>query len=551
MQGNNNHIVPSPEYIQLYLEGKLSDREMHALEKMALDDPFLAEALEGYGGKNTQQAPHLNDLQARLQARLVQPREQPASEEEAIIVPITKKRRVDYRWAAAAVILIILSVSTLILRDYQGQEKNTSITVAEDIKSTTAQPDQPADPTPVPAAPNAEITADSLTFLSPSKNVPGVEKTDVTPGSFADGYIKAEHAQEKKGARVAQAPAPPAEIAADQQNNEISMDVARPKMKAARVTDSKPLESSLNNRAAGIALEDTWSTNMRSRLNVNLDSSKRTATYKYSYETMKGFMRDLANNEDKYFFAPGNMQVDTIKIARRNAIVVDTLFATEGRLRGFEAPETALYGKYFRNGVLVDDNTHALEIINSKYRSKSMYYGRDTSIIMDAKKSQFSIASQTNKTDAGKFNMLNPAADKYGYNANNVSNNVVSNLNKGNVKKYSNANNALTSNASPFKQASPLMGFQAYDAYIMKTVNDPAAVRDNVNGEVELSFSVMPVTGELTNFIINKALTPKNDLLAVETIKRGPKWLPSSDSKPTVIRILVVFVKLDEPKNTQ
>ncbi|MDQ2658590.1 MAG: hypothetical protein M3Y60_14295, partial [Bacteroidota bacterium] len=33
--------------IEKYLQGKLSSAEMHALEKEALSDPFLAEALEG------------------------------------------------------------------------------------------------------------------------------------------------------------------------------------------------------------------------------------------------------------------------------------------------------------------------------------------------------------------------------------------------------------------------------------------------------------------------------------------------------------------------
>ena len=33
--------------IERYLRGELSGEEMHALEKEALNDPFLAEALEG------------------------------------------------------------------------------------------------------------------------------------------------------------------------------------------------------------------------------------------------------------------------------------------------------------------------------------------------------------------------------------------------------------------------------------------------------------------------------------------------------------------------
>ena len=42
---DNNHF--SAEYIRKYLEGKLPADEMHALEKAALDDPFLADAIEG------------------------------------------------------------------------------------------------------------------------------------------------------------------------------------------------------------------------------------------------------------------------------------------------------------------------------------------------------------------------------------------------------------------------------------------------------------------------------------------------------------------------
>jgi hypothetical protein len=33
--------------LQRYVQGKLSAREMHAMEKAALDDPFLADAMEG------------------------------------------------------------------------------------------------------------------------------------------------------------------------------------------------------------------------------------------------------------------------------------------------------------------------------------------------------------------------------------------------------------------------------------------------------------------------------------------------------------------------
>src|SRR5262245_552510 len=49
MISDNNHIIYSAEDIQRYWKGQLSPQEMHAMEKAALDDPFLADAMEGMG----------------------------------------------------------------------------------------------------------------------------------------------------------------------------------------------------------------------------------------------------------------------------------------------------------------------------------------------------------------------------------------------------------------------------------------------------------------------------------------------------------------------
>src|SRR5215203_1449516 len=55
--------------IERYHGGALSASEMHALEKAALDDLFLADALEGYQHTQTA-AGDLASLQQKLQARI-------------------------------------------------------------------------------------------------------------------------------------------------------------------------------------------------------------------------------------------------------------------------------------------------------------------------------------------------------------------------------------------------------------------------------------------------------------------------------------------------
>jgi TonB family protein len=54
--------------IRKYLEGKLDNHAMHELEKRALDDPFLADALEGYANTGDQQE-NLAELSDRLKER--------------------------------------------------------------------------------------------------------------------------------------------------------------------------------------------------------------------------------------------------------------------------------------------------------------------------------------------------------------------------------------------------------------------------------------------------------------------------------------------------
>ncbi len=56
MANNNKHINYAKADIEKYLQGKMNAAEMYALEKAALQDPFLADAIEGFEIANMQQA---------------------------------------------------------------------------------------------------------------------------------------------------------------------------------------------------------------------------------------------------------------------------------------------------------------------------------------------------------------------------------------------------------------------------------------------------------------------------------------------------------------
>ncbi len=82
--------------IERYWSGKLTPAEMNAMEKAALDDPFLADALEGYENINTATT-DINSLKERLQKRV---------DNETMVVPL-KRKKITWLRVAAAIIIIV------------------------------------------------------------------------------------------------------------------------------------------------------------------------------------------------------------------------------------------------------------------------------------------------------------------------------------------------------------------------------------------------------------------------------------------------------------
>jgi len=75
MNEDKNHINYSAADIEKYHRGELSPAAMHAMERAALDDPFLADAMEGYmvaSGKNSMTKDDIPELKQRLAERIAE-----------------------------------------------------------------------------------------------------------------------------------------------------------------------------------------------------------------------------------------------------------------------------------------------------------------------------------------------------------------------------------------------------------------------------------------------------------------------------------------------
>ncbi|HEY0899086.1 MAG TPA: hypothetical protein VGD90_07115 [Sphingobacteriaceae bacterium] len=123
---NNLHFT-----IQQYLNGMLDPKAMHELEKEALEDDFLAEALEGYHTVKPSHA-HMSLLQQQLQTRIAKHRV------EKTAVSLSASRM---SIAAVAGLVLILSGILFWMVSFEDLTTTTAPTTFIEASGSSAQPE--------------------------------------------------------------------------------------------------------------------------------------------------------------------------------------------------------------------------------------------------------------------------------------------------------------------------------------------------------------------------------------------------------------------------
>ena len=130
--------------IDKYLRGEMTPAEMNALEKKALQDPFLADALEGAQQLSSGDfAKDLNHLQHALNTRI-------------------QKRSIGWIWfgrIAAGLLLLAVSTYVIVLISNRSDEKaseNLALNKQKELPSVT-----PAEDAPLPSTDSTKIMEDA------------------------------------------------------------------------------------------------------------------------------------------------------------------------------------------------------------------------------------------------------------------------------------------------------------------------------------------------------------------------------------------------------
>ncbi len=154
MQRNNDHIKRfNASDIQRYLQGEMSPSEMHELERSALDDPFLADAIEGYSRQyaKTSADAELVSLREKLAAAFPKPATE--NSKPAAVVQMKK----NYWWRVAAIFILLAGTGALV---FSLLNNNASETRSLARKERTV----PASPGSSPAA----ASPDTVASVAPS-----------------------------------------------------------------------------------------------------------------------------------------------------------------------------------------------------------------------------------------------------------------------------------------------------------------------------------------------------------------------------------------------
>lgn len=158
--------------IERYLQQQMTPQEMHAFEKTLMNDPFLADALEGFSASNPELTEkHLNEIERELKGE--------KQKVKVVAMPLQNRSW----WKVAAVVLVIVTggILSYSLLTKKGDEKNIAQkTVAKQATEMAAKTDSvgPAEKplAKVEAFPGKELLKNK-TNSSPIIIKPGVPAT--------------------------------------------------------------------------------------------------------------------------------------------------------------------------------------------------------------------------------------------------------------------------------------------------------------------------------------------------------------------------------------
>jgi TonB family protein len=177
---NDNHIKTfTAADIEKYHKGSLSAKEMHDLEKAALDDPFLADALDGYATPGINVSADIAELKKRLADKT----------DQAKVIPIGTAVSSSFPWLRAAVMIVVIAGAGLLSYQFLFKTKTDSIAKADQNMNNLVKPEDTSE-TAQKALSDTNSASASIT-TTPATAAPGNVTKKNTSTEEAKGNVGA------------------------------------------------------------------------------------------------------------------------------------------------------------------------------------------------------------------------------------------------------------------------------------------------------------------------------------------------------------------------
>ena len=462
--------------IEKYHRGQLSAKQMHDLEKAALDDPFLADALEGYSVAGVNTAADITELKNRLAEKV----------EGAKVIPLPAAPRSSFRVLRAAVMILFIAGAGLLVYKLGFDKKNNEVAQNNPVAKENSKTDTVANTTvptgttsiPTPVINDAK-SKDKDGFVRTEKEQPvsgGQETTDLAKTetqngagvkpTIVSGNVSADDVATRRAAETKPGTTAPVRGAEDDERSKYK---PTPEKKEVASRDDY-----YNDKAkVGISEEAMIKDKVAQQQNNRNQAAGRKADNNFvalaNTSTFRGRVVD-ADNNGVPFANVSNVQDNggTYTDARGyfNLTYPDSVVNVQVRSIGFENHNVQLRNSVPNNQVVLpEDRSIAGITVDSKQRNLNTNRNRDANMKIE--------------------------------------------------------------------EPEPVDGWVYYDAYLANNLEIPEDLKNNrssTSGEVQVSFEV-DKNGEPTAFKIEKSLCDKCDKEAIRLIKEGPKWKRNANKK--------------------
>ena len=369
--------------IERYHKGLLSSKERHELEKAALDDPFLADALEGYATPGVHADADLKDLRERLSGK--------TSRDRVIPIAAAKNR---YSWLRVAAMIIVIAGAGLLVYQIGFNKKENDIAQVPAGKSTTVQTDSDS-AYPVPGSGLALQTVDSsanLQFANPAKdnlanNTPAANAGNAKFDKIAaTDSVTVSSGLAATAVPVASAPAfkEEAQAVPDTFYRELSSQTDEAYKKSARKESAAVKDKEAAVITTGFGINDKAAPNAKQKVLSNTQAGEKN--YYRNANTFRGRVTDI-NNNPVPFANVTNIQdnVGTYTDARGNFNLTspDSMLNVQVRSLGYNSNNIQLHNNVSSNQVIMQEDRSLNEVVISTKKPNSTIRSRDANMKLE------------------------------------------------------------------------------------------------------------------------------------------------------------------------